>query len=62
MADYELQAFGRPQPAAERCWMCGIYLPVTEMLADGGSGCANLRWYCLDVPECTGRWTARGQA
>jgi hypothetical protein len=59
MADYEFQALVRPQPAAERCWMCGISLPVSHMLADGGSACGNLRWYCLDVRECTGRWTAR---
>jgi hypothetical protein len=59
MADYELPALARPQPAAERCWMCGVRLPVTQMLADGGSACRNLRWYCLNVRECTGRWTTR---
>jgi hypothetical protein len=59
MADYELPALARPQPAAERCWLCGILLPVTQMVADGGSACGNLRWYCLDVHECTGRWTTR---
>jgi hypothetical protein len=59
MADYELPAFARPEPAAERCWMCGTRLPLTQMVADGGSACGNLRWYCLDVRECTARWTAR---
>jgi hypothetical protein len=59
MADYELPALAQREPAAERCWMCGARLPVTQLVADGGSACGNLRWYCLDVHECTGRWTAR---
>jgi hypothetical protein len=59
MADYELPALARPQPAAERCWMCGTSLPVTQMVADGGSACGDLRWYCLNVRECTVRWTTR---
>ena len=41
------------------CWMCGIRLPVTQMLADGGSACGSVRWYCLDVRGCTERWTTR---
>lgn len=29
------------------------------MLADGGSACTNVRWYCLDTAGCTERWTTR---
>jgi hypothetical protein len=29
------------------------------MVADGGSACADLRWYCLDMRGCTERWTSR---
>jgi hypothetical protein len=29
------------------------------MMADGGGACADVRWYCLDKPACTGRWTSR---
>jgi hypothetical protein len=39
--------------------MCGTRLPVTQMVADGGSACGDLRWYCLSVRECTARWTTR---
>jgi hypothetical protein len=28
-------------------------------VADGGSACADVRWYCLDKRDCTERWTAR---
>lgn len=59
MADYELPALARSQPAVERCWMCGVQLAVTQMVADGGGACGNLRWYCLNVRECTERWTTR---
>jgi len=41
------------------CWMCGIRLPVGSMVADGGSACADVRWYCLDTRGCTDRWTSR---
>lgn len=41
------------------CWMCGIRLSPGHMVADGGSACADLRWYCLDVRGCTERWTSR---
>jgi len=41
------------------CWMCGIHLPAEYMVADGGSACADVRWYCLDTRACTGRWTSR---
>jgi hypothetical protein len=29
------------------------------MVADGGSACLDLRWYCLDTLGCTERWTSR---
>jgi hypothetical protein len=41
------------------CWMCGIRLSPGHMVADGGSACADLRWYCLDMRGCTERWTSR---
>jgi hypothetical protein len=41
------------------CWMCGIRLSADEMVADGGSACLDLRWYCLDTRACTERWTSR---
>ena len=41
------------------CWMCGIRLPADRMLADGGSACLDLRWYCRDTLACTERWTSR---
>jgi hypothetical protein len=41
------------------CWMCGIRLYPGQMMADGGTACADLRWYCLDVQGCTDRWTSR---
>jgi hypothetical protein len=41
----------------ERCWLCGIRLPTTQMVPDGGSACADIRWYCRDLRACTGRWT-----
>jgi hypothetical protein len=59
MADYMLPAVARLRPEVERCWMCGIRLPTAQMLADGGGACGNLRWYCRNVRDCTGRWTTR---
>src|SRR5215467_7370462 len=41
----------------ERCWLCGIALPTAQLVADGGSGCADVRWYCRDMRGCTDRWT-----
>jgi hypothetical protein len=41
----------------ERCWMCGIRLPAALMVPDGGSACADVRWYCRDLRACTARWT-----
>ena len=47
------------QANAKSCWMCGIRLPADQMVADGGSSCPDLRWYCRDTWACTGRWTSR---
>ena len=41
------------------CWMCGIRLYPGQLVADGGSACADVRWYCLDMRTCTERWTSR---
>src|SRR5215472_7315651 len=41
----------------ERCWLCGIALPIAQLVPDGGSGCADVRWYCRDMRGCTDRWT-----
>jgi hypothetical protein len=41
------------------CWMCGIRSSADHMVADGGSACADVRWYCLDTRGCTERWTSR---
>lgn len=41
------------------CWMCGIHLPGDQIVADGGSACPDLRWYCQDTWACTQRWTSR---
>ena len=45
--------------ATERCWLCGARLAVQMMVADGGSGCADVRWYCRNTRVCTDRWTAQ---
>jgi hypothetical protein len=42
----------------ERCWLCGIALPAAQLVPDGGSGCADVRWYCRDMRACTRRWTS----
>ena len=42
----------------ERCWLCGIRLPIAQMIPDGGSACADVRWYCRDQRACAGRWAA----
>jgi hypothetical protein len=50
----------RDQASAVRsCWMCGIHVSAQYMVADGGSACADVRWYCLDTRACTERWTSR---
>jgi hypothetical protein len=48
---------GERQDRIERCWLCGIRLSIAQMVPDGGSACADLRWYCRDMRACTGRWT-----
>jgi len=50
--------WGEPAPIRS-CWMCGIRMPADQMVADGGSACADLRYYCLDTWGCTERWTSR---
>ncbi|HEY1321227.1 MAG TPA: hypothetical protein VGF32_13310 [Streptosporangiaceae bacterium] len=45
--------------AVEACWLCGIHLPVAQLVADGSDACADLRWYCRDTRACTERWTSR---
>jgi hypothetical protein len=47
------------QANAKPCWMCGIRLPADQLVADGGSACHDLRWYCRDTWACTERWTLR---
>jgi hypothetical protein len=47
------------QANAKSCSMCGIRLPADQMVADGGSACPDLRWYCRDTWACTERWTSR---
>jgi hypothetical protein len=61
MADYEHSVLALQRPTIERCWMCGTSLPVTQMVADGGDACSNLRWYCLNVRVCTERWITRAR-
>ena len=46
-------------PATERCWLCGARLAVQMMVADGGSGCPDVRWYCRNTRVCTDRWTTQ---
>jgi len=46
-------------PATEPCWLCGAHLPVQMMVADGGSACTDVRWYCRDTRACTDRWTVQ---
>ena len=50
----------RAEPARVRsCWMCGIRLSADQMMADGGSACHDVRWYCRDTWACTERWTSQ---
>lgn len=48
----------RPLKSAQ-CSLCGIALPLSLMVPDGGRACADIRWYCKDAKSCTERWTAR---
>jgi hypothetical protein len=59
MTDQESLTQAPKGPAVVRsCWMCGIRAPAEHMVADGGSACADVRWYCLDTRGCTQRWTS----
>ena len=59
MADQERLIPAQAAPTMiKSCWICGIRLPVERMVADGGSACADVRWYCRDMRACTERWTA----
>src|SRR5215472_1018419 len=40
-------------PLVTSCWMCGIRLSADHMVADGGSACDDIRWYCQDTRACT---------
>ena len=46
----------RPLEAAQ-CSLCGIALPLGLLVPDGGTACADVRWYCKDANGCTERWT-----
>jgi hypothetical protein len=50
--------FGAASAQVRSCWMCGIRLPASQMVADGGSACHDVRWYCRDTWGCTRRWTS----
>ena len=51
--------FGGVSSQVRSCWMCGIRLPVGQLVADGGDACPDVRWYCRDMWGCTKRWTSR---
>ncbi len=59
MAGEDRSIVSLANPAVQSCWLCGTRLPAREMVADGGSACADLRWYCADTRRCTERWTSR---
>jgi hypothetical protein len=60
MADQASFSSARGAPTAvQSCWMCGIRSSTDQMVADGGSACTDVRWYCLDRRGCTERWTSR---
>lgn len=60
MADHERLTLAPAGPAVVNCcWMCGVRLSAGQMVADGTSACADVRWYCLDTRGCTERWTTR---
>jgi hypothetical protein len=42
----------------ESCWLCGQTMMTYQLLPDGGDGCDDVRWYCLDTRGCTERWVA----
>jgi hypothetical protein len=47
--------------AVVSCWMCGIRQNPDQMVPDGGSACADIRWYCQDTRACTERWAPAGR-
>lgn len=51
--------FGGESAQVRSCWMCGIRLPARQLVADGGTACPDVRWYCRDTLGCTQRWTSR---
>jgi hypothetical protein len=53
-----LAPFGAESAQVRSCWLCGIRLPASQMVADGGSACHDVRWYCSDTWGCTRRWTS----
>lgn len=60
MTDEERLGYPAMRPAGvQSCWMCGTRLPTSSMVADGGSACTDVRWYCQDTRSCTERWTTR---
>jgi hypothetical protein len=48
---------GASQATVVSCWMCGIRLPSSKMMPDGGDWCDDIRWHCQDAKACTQRWT-----
>jgi len=46
-------------PASATCWLCGTQMPTAVMVADGGTACDDVRWYCQDAQQCTWRWTSK---
>jgi hypothetical protein len=40
----------------ETCWLCGQVNVTYQLVPDGGDGCDDVRWYCLDTHACTERW------
>jgi hypothetical protein len=60
MTDEERLAYPAMRSAGvQSCWMCGTRLPTSSLVADGGSACTDVRWYCQDTRSCTERWTSR---
>ena len=57
MPDQDRLSYAPTGPGiVQACWLCGIRLPADHMVADGGSACADVRWYCRDIRACAGRW------
>ena len=49
---------GAKRRAIVSCWLCGIHRHRQQMVPDGSSACADIRWYCEDAQVCTDRWTS----